>query len=306
MYTGNYAITTGSHNPSHFTGNATLSHHAENFIKGSHDFKVGVEYLRGFNNAAYQLYGRIQLFRQCLQPIVIRLQLYYHNYAYSYSYNHKSNGWRLSGFAQDSWKIGDRLTINPGVRWQMQRGYLPNIQSGAIFKPKSPLEFRLGLTFDVFGDHTTAIKAHYGRFHESFKTYYFDSADRTNDWVQYDVLPNGQKVEVYQDQLLYSRIPIDPNIRIPYSDQFTVGFERTLMKDASFGVTLTYREYKDFIARVNVGAQWAPATYTFRDENGQSQTIDVFKKTTPSSAGQLPDHQPSSRDGVFGYPHSEE
>ena len=84
----------------------------------------------------------------------------------------------LSGFAQDSWKIGNRLTINPGVRWQMQRGYLPNIQSSAIFKPKSPFEFRLG-TFDVLGDHTTALKAHYGRFHESFKTYYFDSADKT-------------------------------------------------------------------------------------------------------------------------------
>jgi len=275
-YSGNYGYW-GTSQSSHFTGNVTFSHHADNFINGSHDFKVGVEYLRGFNNAAMGYPGGFNY----SDNVYSYYDYKYHNYAYSYSYNHKSNGWRLSGFAQDSWRIGDRLTINPGVRWQMQRGYLPNLQNGAIFKPKSPLEFRLGLTFDVFGDHTTALKAHYGRFHESFKTYYFDSADRTNDYVQYDVLPNGQKVEVYR--IAYSTpYRVDPNVRIPYSDQFTVGFERTLMKDASFGVTLTYREYKDFIARVNVGANWVPATYTFRDENDQLQTIDAFKKAPGS------------------------
>ena len=271
FYSGNYGWW-GESDSSHFTGNVTLSHHAENFIKGSHDFKVGVEYLRGFNNASGGYPGGFNYTDN----------YYGYTYAYSYGYNHKSNGWRLSGFAQDSWRIGERLTINPGVRWQMQRGYLPNVQSSAIFKPKSPFEFRLGLTYDVFGDHTTALKGHYGRFHESFKTYYFDSADKTDDYVIYLVLPDGTKEETYRASysLPYA---IDPNIRIPYSDQFTVGFERTIMRDASIAVNFNYREYKDFTARVNIGAQWAPRTYTFTNENGQSQTIDVYGKTTPSS-----------------------
>ncbi len=123
----------------------------------------------------------------------------YHTYAYSYGYDLKANGWRASVFVQDSWKISDRLTINPGLRWSMQRGYLPNVGEAAFFKPKSSWEGRIGLTFDIFGDHTTAFKAHYGRFHESFKTYFYNGADPGyQDWIMYDVLPDGRKIEVWR------------------------------------------------------------------------------------------------------------
>ena len=62
----------------------------------------------------------------------------------------------------------------------------------------------------------------------------------------YEVLPDGTKVEVYRQA--YSANPTigDPNVRIPYSDQFTLGLERTLMKDAVVWVTFIYREYQGF------------------------------------------------------------
>jgi hypothetical protein len=278
LYSGNYGWW-GESESNHLTANATLSHHAEEFIKGSHDFKIGVEFLQGFNNERSGYTGGFQYSDNVSVYSYYDYQYHLYNYAYSYGYDLKANGWRISAFAQDTWKIGDRLTINPGVRWQMQRGYLPNVQDAAVFKPKSPVEFRLGLTLDVFGDHSTALKAHYGRFHESFKTYYFSGADNgTQDWVQYRVMPDGTKVEVYRAAYT-NPTAIDPNVRLPYSDQFTVGLERTIMKDASIGVTFIYREYKDFIARVNDVSKWYKKTFTFKDENGQSQTIDVYGKT---------------------------
>jgi len=71
---------------------------------------------------------------------------------------------------------------------------------------------------------------------------------------------------------------MDPDITIPYSDQFTFGFERTLMKDTTLTLTFVHRIYKNFIAQINTGAQWELSPWTFTDENGQQQTIDIYDK----------------------------
>ena len=281
MYSGNWYYWKEA-TANHYTGNVTLSHHAENFIKGSHDFKVGVEYLNGLHESKYEYTGGFRYTDNYYGYSYVYYDYRYMTLAYSYSYNLKDNGWRFSAFAQDTWKISDRLSINPGVRWQMQRGYLSNLQDAAFYKPKSPFEFRFGLTFDVFGDHTTALKAHYGRFHDSFKTWFFNTADPgIKDRVTYELLEDGTKVETFRNRLSLPT-SCDPNIRIPYSDQFTLGLERTLMKDTVVGVTFMYREYKDFIARVDVGDTWVLAPFTYTDNNGVDQTINIYKRAAGS------------------------
>lgn len=277
MYSGNYGYW-GDSASSHYTGSASISHHAEDFIKGSHDFKIGVEFLKGFDNVASGYPGGFNY----TDNYYSYYDYQYHTYAYTYGYDLKANGWRASAFVQDSWKISDRLTINPGLRWSMQRGYLPNVGEAAFFKPKSSWEGRLGLTFDIFGDHTTAFKAHYGRFHESFKTYFYNGADPGyQDWVCYDVRPGGQKIEVWR-QAYSANSTMAPGVRIPYSDQFTVGLERTMFTDIVVGVTFMYRVYKDFIARMNATASWEQFPYTYKDENGAQQTIMLYEKTESS------------------------
>jgi outer membrane receptor protein involved in Fe transport len=276
MYTGNMYFW-GESDSTHYTASASLSHHAADFISGSHDFKVGVEFLTGNDNAATGYTGGFRYVDNYYGYSYTYYDYRYMTYAYSYGYNLKSNGWKASAFAQDSWKIGDRLTINPGIRWSRYRGFLPNLQSEAFFKPKDAIEARLGLTFDVFGDHTTALKAHYGRFHESFKTYFFNSLDPSiDDYVIYEVLQDGSKVETYRRSYAIAGT-IDPNVRIPHSDQFTFGLERTLMKDTALSLTFIYREYKNFIARVNREATWDKYPWTFVDEDGNSQTIDIYR-----------------------------
>jgi outer membrane receptor protein involved in Fe transport len=276
MYSGNggyYWIM----DTTHWNASATLSHHADDFIAGSHDFKVGVEFLTGVDNGAYGYPGEGNYYDNVYGYSYYYYDYRYLSYNYTYGYDSQSKGTKVSGFAQDSWKISDRLTFNPGVRWTMFRGYLPNLQDDAFFKPKNTLEFRLGLTFDVFGDHTTAIKAHYGRFYESFKTWYFSGADPSiSDWVMYEILADGTKYEVYRES--YSvQIDMDPNIKIPHSDQFTFGLERTLLKDTTISLNFVHRVYKDFIARVSTGTLWELTPWTYEDENGQEQSIDIYR-----------------------------
>jgi outer membrane receptor protein involved in Fe transport len=275
MYTGNMYYW-GESDSTHYTASASLTHHAAEFLGGTHDFKVGVEYLQGNDNAATGYTGGFRYADNYYGYSYVYYDYRYIDFAYSYGYDLKSNGWKASVFAQDSWKIGERLTVNPGVRWSRYRGYLPNLQDEAFFKPKDALEFRLGLTFDVFGDHTTAIKAHYGRFHESFKTYFFNSLDPSiDDYVIYEVLQDGTKAETYRRSYAVEGTS-DPNVKIPHSDQFTVGLERTLMRDTALSATFIYREYENFIARINGGATWDLFPWTYTDENGEPQTIDIY------------------------------
>lgn len=282
-YSGNYGWMADT-NSIHYTASASLTHHADEFLGGSHDFKAGVEFFGGFDNAkagypgGYNYVDNYYYFSYYHYYEKYEYVYDYLTFAYSYGYDIEASGRRVSAFAQDSWRIGDRLTLNPGVRLSMYRGYLPHLQDDAVFTPKNALEFRLGLTFDVFGDHTTAIKAHYGRFHETFKTYYFNKAEPFyEDWVMYEVTPAGTKYEIWREPYA-TGASVDPDISMPYSDQFTFGIERTLMKDTTLSLTFVHRIYKNFIAMVNMGSQWELGPWTFTDENGQQQTMNIYRK----------------------------
>jgi hypothetical protein len=97
----------------------------------------------------------------------------------------------------------------------------------------------------------------------------------------YDVRPGGQKIEVWR-QAYSANSKMAPVVRIPYSDQFTVGLERVMFTDVVVGVTFMYRVYKDFIARMNETATWVQFPYTYKDQNGVSQTIMLYEKSESS------------------------
>jgi len=281
MYTGNYGWWSES-DTGHISVNASLTHHAGDFIKGSHDFKFGVEFLTGHDNYS----GGYPTGYIYEDNVYNYADHQFHNYAYSYEMDQQATVWKISFFAQDSWKISDSLTINPGIRYVHSSGTLPNVSSSAIFTPKDAISPRIGVTWDVFGDHTTAFKVHYGRFYDSLKTRYYQSADTgVEDWVMYEVMPDGSKLEIFRDAYT-NPTEVDSSIKMPHMDQFTVGFERELMEDLAGGVSFIYREYTDFIARVNSGAAWEKVPFTFIDENGVAQTIEVYDKTSPGAADQ--------------------
>ena len=83
--------------------------------------------------------------------------------AYSYGYDVSATNNRTSAFAQDSWKIGDRLTINPGVRVDFIRGGNPTTGNAYSTNNAAP---RLGFAWDVTGDLSTVVKGAYSQYYE--------------------------------------------------------------------------------------------------------------------------------------------
>jgi len=274
-YSGNFGEW-GREDTEHITINAKITHHADDFLVGNHDFKFGVEYLAGYEkfdlgySGGYKYVDNVYYGGQ------------FNTYAYSFTYNTHAKVRKATFFVQDSWRVSDRITINPGIRYSYYKGTLPNV-ADEVFKPKNSWEPRIGLTWDLFGDHTTAVKVHFGRYLDSIKTALFQGADSSlGDWVMYYVAPDTTKYEIFR--LVFSNpTSIDPNIRMPHSDQLALSFERTLMKDMAVGATFIYRKFKNFIAKVNTAATWDRVSYTFVNENGQTETTDAYQKTSGSA-----------------------
>jgi len=246
---------------SRYQANASLTHYVEDFIAGSHDFKFGAEIERSFVRSRYGYTGTGGALGNAVEYYDYT-DYYYSgvsNYlAYQYGgYDKNTRYTRLEGFVQDSWQITKRLNISLGVRLSQYWGQVKYV-SGSVYK-NTRISPRIGFTFDVLGDKTTIFKAHYGQFAEAMNASYHDQlnpASAFQDKVSYywDYIgENWVEFERIVHENLYS---MDPDIKHPYMEQFTVGLERELFKDASLSVTYINRKWKDQIGSVDLAADY--------------------------------------------------
>jgi hypothetical protein len=265
-----------------YSANVALSHHADDFISGSHDFKFGVEVEHIVDHYTFRYHGGYVYYDN------VYYYGYYYDYAYSWSMDVKPKATRLAAFVQDSWKIGN-LTINPGIRFNYYRGTLAT--STEVFST-SGFAPRLGITWDVFGDHKTALKAHYGRYYDKFITGIFDNASAgESDYVGYLVEADGSLTEIWRD-LFSNPTTIDADIKMPSLDQFSFGIERELMQDTSVALSLVWKRWYNSISRVNIGEAYDLTTFTFTDAQGQSQTYDIYDQTASATSFVLTNPRP--------------
>jgi outer membrane receptor protein involved in Fe transport len=257
--------------------NASVSHHADKFIAGSHDFKFGIDTEMNPGQTDWGYTGGKQYIDYNGEPYLM--------YAYE-GYSTKAINLRISGYAQDNWAVSDRLTINPGIRINFYRGFLKSagtyyhpITTGSydnVFKPDISIAPRLGITYDIFGDHSTALKFHYGKFVDNIITTFYEAFAPAPDWTQYS-WDGSEYVEDYtvKWENLYT---MDKNISLPYMHQFTIGVEREIIKDVSLSANFIYRDFRNFIDKVNLTSDFEPVTYITPDTN---QPITVYSQTDP-------------------------
>jgi hypothetical protein len=247
--------------------NASVSHYADAF--GHHDLKFGVELERSKtrDRDAYLPNG-----------------VYYYDYggapymAYSYGYDYQGRNRRESAYVQDSWKVGDRLTLNPGLRFDHVHGGFPG--QGDAYSANN-LAPRFGFAFDLTGDHKTVLKGSYSQYYEGiFNDIYKRATPGLFDTVSYDasgcppfpaLCGLNRLVEVGRTpNVLYK---MDPNLKHPRVDETSLGFERALSNDVRLSVTGIYRDNKNIIGSVLPSARWTPFTQT----NGVGQSMTLYR-----------------------------
>jgi hypothetical protein len=248
-----------AHPRTRYQANASLTHYAENFLEGNHEFKFGVEFehsivhdlmhYTGANHWYYEDYWGYWGYPNIGNYLATQ-------YA---GYDVTTKFVRLEAFAQDSWQVGKRLNVNLGLRFSQNWGSVQD-------RPGTPwnthrIAPRIGFTFDLLGDKTTILKAHYGQFTEAMYSYFLDRLNNNfSDKIKYYWVPTegaglpGEWIE-YQDTA-HGIWNLAPGIKQPYLSQFTVGIERELFKDTSFSVTYINRAWKNPVGAIDNAATW--------------------------------------------------
>jgi hypothetical protein len=262
----------GKYDRSRFQANASYTHYVENFIQGNHDFKFGAEVERSFVRNRYGYTGTNHM--------------YYVDYAvgepylaYQYEgYDMNSYYTRVEAFAQDSWQITPRLNISGGLRFSQFWGQVKGVE-GSVYKANR-LAPRIGFTFDVLGDKTTVLKGHYGQFTEAMLSSYFDRlnpASAFSDYISYYYDYDAQEYVEFARVTHENLYTLAAGIKHPYMEQFTVGLERELFKDASMGVTFIYRNWKNIIGKYDLLADYEPYEVAVPDLD--NATYQIWQRT---------------------------
>jgi len=153
---------------------------------------------------------------------------------------------RTGAFLQDQWRIIPTLTINFGVRWDQDESDKGNGE--VAFKLKNEWAPRAGLVWDFVGDGTSKLYASAGRFYyslptdlnarvftanTSFVTYNYSPTSLIQD-------PTAPRTRTIQTGT-FDGEPVDPNLKAPYQDEYTIGVEKALDPTLSIGLKGTYR-----------------------------------------------------------------
>ncbi len=250
-----------------FGTNASVTHYAEDFLLGSHEFKFGAEFERSMARSRYGYTGT----GGELGDAVKYYDYYGPYYAYQYvGYDTNTRYTRLEAFFQDSWQITKRLNLSLGLRYSQNWGDVKGV-SGPVFKTNR-LAPRLGFTFDILGDKSTILKAHYGHFTEAMLTAYHDRMNPSANFSDFIVYYFDGDAWGEDHRTPFAAYTMDPNIKHPYMAQFTVGIERELFKDTSLGVTYINRKWNDLIGRYDRAADYAEQT-VYSPELDESFTV---------------------------------
>jgi hypothetical protein len=136
------------------------------YVTGAHNFKFGMDLQRGFRNRTSANFGDDIAYRTAgyvLNQVTI--------YAPSGVYRSNLN-YNLGLYVQDRWRIG-RVAVSPGVRFEFQKEsndaywaqgtkYLPTRSfafPGADVTHWKDVNPRIGVSYDLFGNGKTALKA---------------------------------------------------------------------------------------------------------------------------------------------------
>jgi hypothetical protein len=254
-------------------GNIGLSHYVEDFIEGNHDFKFGAEFEWGWARSRSNYTGYVE-------GIGAHTYIYdYFGYLYAYhydGYDYNSSYTRSEIFAQDSWSISENFTLNFGFRYSMMKGYVKYI-SGSVYSANR-IAPRFGFAWDIFGDHTTVIKGHFGRFTESMFTGVFDRLNPLSAYSDYIVYYGdyGNWTEWYRIEP--EETFLADNIKHPFMDQFTVGIERELFKDASIGISYINRRWKSILGTYDILGEYEEKA---EDDPINDNSYTVYNQLNP-------------------------
>lgn len=193
---------------------------------------------------------------------------------------------RTTAYIEDAWTVAERLTIHPGVRVSFNRG---SVSQGTVLSTTA-ISPRLGVVWDVARRHRTAVRLHYGRYHDAALTGQFSFAEAKLGTPEIEALVLGpdQFVEVSRTGNR-AQFGIDPDLADEFFDQWVAAIEHELWPSTSVTVQYIRRRYGDTMGFIDRGSIYQPVTRTDPGPDNRAGTPDdggpttAFVKTNPGN-----------------------
>ncbi|HAV41384.1 MAG TPA: hypothetical protein DCW97_03115, partial [Acidobacteria bacterium] len=225
-------------------------------------------------------------------------------------WNIHSNNWAF--YLQDSWTIGNKLTLNVGLRTESE--YVPSMATDPEWsdpKYQKPIKFnfgdklapRVGLVYDVFGDSSLKIFGSFGIYYDVMKLYMAELtfggwkhkrdyyAIRDLDWTKIaasgliddrESQENGNVYAGTLDFLPPSFDRVDPDLKPVAQREISFGVEKKLMENLSLSARFVQKHLIRTIE--DVGAlEWVTDP-----ETGETTLQEIFYVTNPGYGYSLP------------------
>ena len=267
------------------TAKATLSHYRTALWRADHEWKTGVQFERGENRALQVVPTGTSYTDNNGQP------------SQSASRDPVNAGGQfitVGAFASDALTVGNRLTINAGVRFDHTRAVSQDLraldadgnETGIVISGLGTLYTwnvvspRLGATAKLSADGRTFLRVSYGRFNQgvvtgelaplhpgqtAVTTRGFDSATAGYTRIVSVVDPKRN-------------LQLDSAMRPPRTDQYSMGVDRELGRRIAIGIVYVRKQGDDFIGWTDVGGQYRADTRTLPD--GRTLPVSVLVNGT--------------------------
>ena len=171
-----------------------------------------------------------------------------------YNAHPEYTGWAV--YAQDSVRF-ERITLNAGLR---VGGYDGGWQSGhgdSSVYDTTYIDPRIGMVWDIKGDSRSAVKVHWGRYHDKMYTYLYDREASGNavipDQDCYWDDETGGYTDCDEPTVIAARMGSDDHA---YVDETLLSFEQQIGTDMLIGFDLLDRRFNNIMAMVNVNEDY--------------------------------------------------
>jgi hypothetical protein len=272
------------------TVKTTMSHYQAGLLGSDHQWKIGGQVERGYHHGITIIPTGVRFVDNNGRP----------SQAVSSDPSHIGGMFvTAAAFASDAVTLGQRLTLNVGVRFDHSRalsqdlnaidlqahetgGMVPGLGTLYTWNVLSP---RLGATAKLTADGRTMLRASYGRFNQGVQTGELEaihpgaSPMTTVTLDPVNGTPTG--VPVVVDSKFNLRI--DPATRAPHTDEYSMGVDREIGSHLAGSIAYIHKEGADFIGWTDAAGQYREQTRTLSD--GRSVTVFALDTSvTPISA----------------------
>jgi hypothetical protein len=278
------------------------------YVTGSHALKTGVQWHIGQNWINRDANGDLTVrFRDGVPDSV----LVYNTPTRLYDLMKAD----LGIYVQDSWTL-NRLTINPGLRWEYFNsaiqpkaveagrfvparsfGETPDVPNWKNFAP------RFSMVYDLTGDAKTAVKGSINKYNRNYTTDFANRYDPlalqsdTRNWSDCDFTPgtstcSGRVLPTNGDRIAQDNeigpsnnrnlgvVPTrraDPNLARPYDIEYSLGVTRQVLSGVSVTGALYRRETYDLEQQINTLVTVNDfASFTTPNPLGNGEQITIY------------------------------